>query len=206
MEEEKWKYQSEMRRKAQEAHIGKDWKTAESYYRQLLKNEKCGDDVANFGALLRATSRAEEALRMYKNYIDKGEDIGWGLFLNATNCAIEVGDAENAMEWIKKGINNNQDNDELKRARARVERMKGNNEAALSILMGIKNKKGQELECLLEIGKIFQEKEEHYRALEYYLKAIEVSKTDSRALANAIRVTEIVGGNRSSKTINRKCF
>ena len=47
-------------------HILKDWSKAEKYYRVLIQEEPCGNDIANLGALLRSTGRAKEALEIYK--------------------------------------------------------------------------------------------------------------------------------------------
>ena len=149
-------------------------------------------DVANFGALLRTTGRTKEALEFYIDYIKPERKYEWALLLNATNCAIELGQ-QRWQRWIEQGIVHHPENYELKRAKARVLRLMGKNKAAMQILKGIMNKQGQELECCLEIGSILYEENSKNDAINYFLRANSIDKQDGRGLANAIKTTEEIG-------------
>ena len=48
---DRWIYQNEARKEAQKAHILKDWSKAVKYYRVLIQEEPCGNDIATWRSI-----------------------------------------------------------------------------------------------------------------------------------------------------------
>ena len=181
--------ENRMRQKAWEHHEKGQYHEAEILYKKLIESDVKEYDVSNLGALMRNLGRAKEAFLLYKRWT-KVFSKSINVLLNATNCAIETDNIVEARKWIDNGLAENPNNIELIKANARVMQLEGRDIDAITILERAKLLPENDINILLELGKIYDKNEDYDRALINFKMAYKLDQIDSRSAANIITILE----------------
>ena len=170
----------ELRNEARNAHTSGDLQRAERLYRKLLKEAGKASDAANLGSLLRGVGRLEEAVSLYKEWIQRFPK-SLTLRLNAINSAIERGDTKQSHEWINQGFYIYPGSWELGKAKARTLIREAKFKESLKILEGLLKQKPNESGIWMDIALALHHMEEWNAALNALNRVVSLTPKDARA-------------------------
>ena len=122
----------ELRNEARKAHTAGTYNELSELYRKLLREASQASDATNLGSLLRAVGRLEEAVSLYKEWINAFQN-DLTLRLNAINSAIEKGYTNKVINGSTKDLIYPQ-SWELEKAKARTLIREGNFSESIKIL------------------------------------------------------------------------
>ncbi len=158
----------------------------------MLKEDGAAVDALNLGALLRRLGRLSEATSHYQNWL-KAHPKELTLRLNAVNCLLEAGNIELANQWILEGLKLEPEQIELLQCRARTLMSSGKRQESQQILENIVKKKPKEINAWLDLGLCRHLEGNHALALKAFKEAAHLDPNNSKAVANQIRMLEILG-------------
>ena len=182
----------ELRNEARKAHTVGDLQRAEGLYRKLLKEDGRASDASNLGSLLRAIGRLDEAITLYREWINQFPD-NLTLRLNAINSAIEKGDTKQSHEWIREGLNRLPGSWELYKARARTLIREGNYRESIKILETLAKEKPNESGVWMDIALARHHLEEWNDALNALNRVLKINPYDPRPYCNILSIYRTTG-------------
>lgn len=187
-----------LRTEARLAHTSGNLKQAENLYRQLIKAEERVDDIANLGALLRASGRIEEASLFYHAWLPKFSKEKT-LVLNACNCWRQQGKLDLCKKILEQGLSDHQGDLDLIQALADTEIDLRNPRTAIDLLIPLLHNPNKRQRALISLGIARSLTGELKEALSNFEEANSKDPTNPVLIANRIIVLKDIGNIKAAK-------